>query len=238
MTVYGSGPGAPHDPHVDVGAYVLGVLDYDDMARFEQHLALCPECGRQLEELCGLVPVLAELAPPGTGVPAPPNGDRILGKLVKEVSVERKRRRSRRMFAIAASIAMIIAGPTVALLATRNDQGAQPQPFAASTVTHSGTDATTGAQATVGTIEKKWGTAVALSLRGVDGPVTTCKLVAFGKDGKAQTVSTWSVPAKGYGTADQPEPLELSGGAGMMPSEISHFDVIANNGKKLVSVKM
>jgi Putative zinc-finger len=236
MTVYGSGPGAPHDPHLDVGAYVLGVLDYDDMARFEQHLALCPECGRQLDELSGLVPVLAELAPPGAGVPAPPGGDRILGKLVKDVSVDRKRRKTRRMFAIAASIALIIAGPTVAVLATQNDQ-AETLPFAAA-ATHSGSDTTTGVKATVGTTEKKWGTSVTLSLSGVEGPIRTCKLVAVDSRGNEQTVSTWTVPAAGYGTADQPDPLQLTGGAGLMPSQISQFKVMADHGKQLVSVKM
>ncbi|MDX6329481.1 MAG: hypothetical protein QOI83_1864 [Streptomycetaceae bacterium] len=35
MTVYGYGAEAPHDPHTDVGAYVLGVLDDADMFRFE-----------------------------------------------------------------------------------------------------------------------------------------------------------------------------------------------------------
>jgi hypothetical protein len=236
MTVYGSGPGAPHDPHVDIGAYVLGVLDYNDMARFEQHLALCPECGRQLDELSGLVPVLAELAPPGAGVPAPPDGDRILGKLVKQVSVDRKRRKSRRLFALAASAALIIAGPTVAVLANQNDQ-AEPRPFAGA-VMHSGSDAATGAKATVGTTQKKWGTAVTMSLSGIHGPLATCKLVAVDKKGNEQTVSTWSVPPLGYGTADQPDPLEVTGGAGMMPSQISQFKVVANDSKKLVSVKM
>jgi hypothetical protein len=230
MTVYGSGPGAPHDPHVDVGAYVLGVLDYDDMARFEQHLALCPECGRQLDELSGLVPVLAELAPPGAGVPAPPSGDAMLGKLITKVGADQRKRRSRRWFALAAAAALIITGPTVAVIATQGG-GTSSAPQAV----HSGSNTATGAKATVGTTKKGWGTQVGLSLSGIKGPLV-CRLVAIGKDGSEQTVSTWSVPAAGYGTSAQPQPLELTGGSGMTPADIARFDVVTAQGSKLVSV--
>jgi hypothetical protein len=221
---------------VDVGAYVLGVLDYDDMARFEQHLALCPECGRQLDELSGLVPVLAELAPPGAGVPAPPNGDAMLGKLVKEVSVDRKRRKSRRMFALAASVALIIAGPAVAVIATQNSGQSEQAPLAA--VQHSGSDSKTGVKATVGTTEKKWGTEFTLSLSGVQGPLASCKLVIYDKSGHEETVSNWSVPKGGYGTAEQPDPLTVTGGSSMQSSDISKAEVVTSDGEKLVSVKM
>ncbi|MFD3455676.1 anti-sigma factor family protein [Streptomyces sp. NPDC058691] len=237
MTVYGygSGAGTPHDPHVDVGAYVLGVLDDADMARFEEHLAICHQCGQQLDELSGLVPVLAELAPAGAGAPVLPSGDAGLGKLLGKVSDERKTRARRRMFALAASVALIIGGPTVAVVASGggSDSGAThtyAQEFKSS-------DTSTGVKATVGVNDKKWGTDIGLTLSGVQGPLT-CRLVAIGKDGAQQTVSTWSVPTAGYGTSAQPQPLSLGGSAGMHPDDIARFDVITSQGQRLVSVNV
>lgn len=59
---------------MDVGAYLLGALDDAEMSAFEDHLAGCAECGRHLDELAGLLPVLDELridgAPPHDGADA------------------------------------------------------------------------------------------------------------------------------------------------------------------------
>ncbi|MDX3075333.1 anti-sigma factor family protein [Streptomyces sp. NPDC088354] len=236
MTVYGygSGAGTPHDPHVDVGAYVLGVLDDADMARFEEHLAICHQCGQQLDELSGLVPVLAELAPAGAGAPLPSSDDAVLGKLLGKVSDERRTRARRRMFALAASVALIIGGPTVAVLASGGSDTPATHAYAQE---FKSSDSSTGVKATVGVNEKKWGSEVGLNLSGVQGPLT-CRLVAIGKDGSQQTVSTWSVPTAGYGTSAQPQPLTLDGSAGMQPDDIARFDVITAQGQRLVSVNV
>lgn len=236
MTVYGSGPGAPHDPrdpHVDVGAYVLGVLDDVEMARFEHHLAVCPDCGEQLDELSGLVPILAELGPAGAGSPVPPSGDALLRKLVDRVSTERGVQRRRRWLALVAAAVLVVGGPTAAYLAASSGNSGSTTPIAGET--HTAKDASTGVKATVGLTDKKWGTQVDLTLAGVSGPLT-CRLVAIAKDGSQQTVSTWSVPAAGYGTTSQPTPLTIEGGAGLSPSDITRLDVVTTKGERLVSV--
>ncbi|TKA10203.1 anti-sigma factor family protein [Actinacidiphila oryziradicis] len=232
MTVYGYGAEAPHDPHTDVGAYVLGVLDDADMFRFEQHLAICHQCGQQLDELSGLVPVLAELAPAGAGAPVLPNGEAMLGRLLDSVSVERGRRRRRRWLALAAAAVLVVGGPTVAVIATQSSGSSSSSPMA---MTYTATDATSGVQAKLGMVQKAWGTQVALQLSKVNGPLT-CQLVAVGKDGTQQTVSTWNVSSDGYGTKSQPKPLSVEGGAGLSASNIDRFDVVTSTGKKLVSV--
>jgi hypothetical protein len=236
VTVYGSGPGAPHDPrdpHVDVGAYVLGVLDDIEMARFEHHLAVCPDCGDQLDELSGLVPILAELGPAGAGSPVPPSGDALLRKLVDRVSTERGVQRRRRWLALVAAAVLVVGGPTAAYLAASSGNSGSTAPIAGET--HTAKDASTGVKATVGLTGKKWGTQVDLTLAGVSGPLT-CRLVAIAKDGSQQTVSTWSVPAAGYGTTSQPTPLTIEGGAGLSPSDITRLDVVTTKGERLVSV--
>jgi anti-sigma-K factor RskA len=53
----------PASPHLEVAAYVLGKLEADEAAAFEEHLAGCADCRRQLAELRGLPELLATAAP-------------------------------------------------------------------------------------------------------------------------------------------------------------------------------
>jgi anti-sigma-K factor RskA len=58
----------PVSPHVEVAAYVLGKLEADEAEAFAAHLAGCPDCRRELDELRGLPDLLARAAP---ATPAP-----------------------------------------------------------------------------------------------------------------------------------------------------------------------
>jgi anti-sigma-K factor RskA len=56
-------------PHVDVAGYLLETLTPAERASFEAHLATCPACQHELEELRGLPGLLSE-APEPVEVPA------------------------------------------------------------------------------------------------------------------------------------------------------------------------
>ncbi|PYC69032.1 hypothetical protein C7C46_28670 [Streptomyces tateyamensis] len=92
-----------------------------------------------------------------------------------------------------------------------------------------------GAHAVVGMTAEAWGSAVTLTLDGVGGP-RSCDLVAVGTDGSRQTVTSWTVPAGGYRTRTA-STLTTSGGAGLTPDRIAHFEVRdLDSGQLLVSV--
>ncbi|WNI15266.1 zf-HC2 domain-containing protein [Actinacidiphila sp. ITFR-21] len=227
------------NPHVDVGAYLLGALDDAEMTAFEEHLAGCDECGARLDELTGVVPVLDELRGDGgaaAGYGDPP-GDALLEKLLRQVAEERRRAGRRRLVAVAVAAVLVVGGPTVAVLATGSG-GGRGAPVATATFApdqRSASNPVTGASAVVGITDKKWGTAVDLRLKGVYGPFI-CSLIAVGRDGSNQTVATWSVPHGGYGTGAHPRPLTVHGAAGLRVAQISRFDVRTSDGKLLVSV--
>lgn len=63
--------------HVDVAAYVLGALDDSDNAGFERHLATCPRCQAELDELSGLPSLLDQVR--GSGLLADLLGDDLSG---------------------------------------------------------------------------------------------------------------------------------------------------------------
>lgn len=244
--------------HETVGAYALGILDDAEATAFEAHLAGCEWCAQQLDELAGMEPMLAALADlPGSGTPA--IGDslsarpspRLVEKLVDEVSERRAQKRRRSFYLVAAAAALIIGGPVGVMAVTGGDDGGKA-PVASSTTNPakstfetlsdkaSATDSASKVTATVAMGEKAWGTEVGVELKNVSGP-EKCSLIAVGKDGKRETVSSWSVPEWGYGlpnakTEQAKNPLYVVGGAAFKPNEIDHFEVMTFDGKKLVQV--
>ncbi|MBM7169020.1 zf-HC2 domain-containing protein [Streptomyces sp. G44] len=249
--------------HEAVGAYALGVLDEAERAWFEAHLAGCEPCARQLEEFSAVEPMLAALAdlPGGRGTPetgeplAARPGPRLADRLIGEVSRTRERRRRRGLLLVAAAVALIVGGPLTVLAVTGDGDGGGPDDLAADPHPTSpaedaffhhmdektaATDPATKVSATVGTEKKTWGTHAVLELKNVKGPLK-CSLVAVGKDGTKETVTSWSVPKWGYGIKDSPDkwargPLYVHGGAAMDRNDIDRFEVTTFDGDRLVEV--
>ncbi|MEU4117324.1 zf-HC2 domain-containing protein [Kitasatospora sp. NPDC028055] len=237
-------PGPPGGPsggseHLDVASYVLGLLEPAERAGFELHLADCPQCTGQVGELGFVEPMLGEYVAsaraagldPADFAPVPDG--RLLDRLIAEVAAGRRRGRVRRLVLALAATAMVAAGPavTAAVLTAETTPAvvAVAEQFSAS-------DPATGAKATVGVDGTTWGSRVSLQLSGVQGPLT-CRLVAVSHGGEHQTVTTWYVPADGYGEPDAPGVLRTTGGAAMQPGAIDHFEVrVQNSDALLVSV--
>jgi len=212
--------------HLDVGAYVLGILDQADRERFEAHLAGCPGCAAEVDELAGLEPLLAELAAAGPveSGPAARPSPQLLDSLVGEVASTRRKARTRRLALVAAAAVLIVGGPAATWALSQQD----PQP-AVAVQQFTATDPGTGVSATVGVTPKKWGSEISLALSNVTGP-QNCDLIAVSAKGERQTVSTWAVPPTGYGT----DALRTTGGAGLTPSDIDHFEIRTLDGQRLL----
>ncbi|MCX4749892.1 zf-HC2 domain-containing protein [Kitasatospora sp. NBC_01287] len=246
------GPDPRDDPacperHLDAGAYVLGLLDASDLARFEEHLAHCPRCAEEVASLGRLEPLLAEfkadsaaLVGAGAGAGRGENagrgdrgesgglvgaslagpGPRLLDGLLAEAAATRRRTRVRRRWLVAVAAVLVVGGPA-ATAAVLDGGGTGGAPVAAAAA-HSAS-APDGASASVAVTPTSWGSSVTLRLAGVAGP-RSCDLVAVSTQGARQTVASWTVPAGGYGSAPAAR-LTTSGGTGFQPGEISHFEV-------------
>lgn len=258
------GPQAPNE-HETVGAYALGILDDAEATAFEAHLATCEWCAQQLDELAGMEPMMAALADmQGTGTPAlaesltvKPSA-RLSEKLVDEVAERRASKRRRNFYLVGTAAALIIGGPFAAVATTggsggddgggggrrteASQQAASPaeSAFAAMPDRVTATDPATQVSATVALEKKAWGTETVLELKNLKGP-QKCSLVAVGKNGERETLSSWTVPDWGYGIPDATtekakKPLYVHGGAAFEPNQISHFEVMTFDGKRLVEV--
>jgi anti-sigma-K factor RskA len=81
----------PHDQFADdLALYALNVLEGDDRAALEKHLAACPDCRRELEQLRGDGALLAL----STTGPKPPQRarQRLLEAIAKEAAAESRAR--------------------------------------------------------------------------------------------------------------------------------------------------
>jgi len=230
--------------HTDIGAYVLGLLEPDEAERFEEHLFGCDRCSAELEEFSDLPALLQPLVaedddaePLAVAQPSP----ELLPKVLDEVSGARTRRRRRNLLALAAAVALIVAGPVVGVAIGRHSASTStPTDSVAAELVmmgerHTATNAANGVSAVIGLEQRDWGTHIAVELRGVKGPLT-CDLVAVGKDGSTQVITNWYVPPHGYGVPGHTAPLDLHGGSSMAKSDIDHVEVRTNTQQVLVSV--
>jgi anti-sigma-K factor RskA len=100
--------GVAQTEHPDVAGWVLGVLDSDDSARFEEHLRSCQECQQEVAEL-GPAARLLQTALPAIEVmrtPEPPAelAARTLARVRQAARKPTWRRRSVQLIAVAAAV--------------------------------------------------------------------------------------------------------------------------------------
>jgi hypothetical protein len=242
------------DQHFDVASYALGVLDERDAARFEDHLIECPACAIELESLLPVVDILSEVDADALVATEQSRKDGVvLKQMIGEVRTERRKANSRRLYSLAAavvvfamlSIGALFAGanwlaptktvPEAAASTTPADAGSKeldplPNPDVGlggldlGGDVHDATDSRTGVAALVGFEEKDWGTQISFAVSNIKGP-KVCKLVATRTNGETETLSTWKVGEKGWGTAEQEQPLLLQAATSLRRDEIALVSV-------------
>mgnify|MGYP003112210958 CR=1 FL=1 len=200
--------------HQLLGAYLLGGLEPEEAAAFEQHLGSCADCRQELDELASLpalldaLPVpdavaLAAAAPaaagrePSTSDPAPaavPRG------MLEELSTRRRKARRRWAAALAAAAAACLAlGVLAAPLFNQ-----PPKPDASYSV-----QASDGLQITVGMVKKTWGTELSVDGRSlpVDG---TFSLWVKDSGGGEDRAFAWTATPSGRVRITGATPLQLT----------------------------
>ncbi|MET8904246.1 zf-HC2 domain-containing protein [Streptomyces sp. NPDC048232] len=207
--------------HRDVGAYALGVLDEAEAFRFEDHLMECPRCAAQVTEFGPATRqlMLYRRATPRLVHPLTRPGPRLLDRLLSEVATRHRAGRRRVLYALAAAVVCAVAAPGAVLYAS---QGERAVPLSA-------TDERSGVWARITAEDEVWGTDVRLEVKDGAGP-RPCRLVAVGRDGTEQTITSWNVP----GHDDRPNTMR--GGAALHPDQIARYEVRTAHGEHLVTL--
>ncbi|MGX5187372.1 anti-sigma factor family protein [Streptomyces avermitilis] len=208
--------------HRDVGAYALGVLDEAEAFRFEDHLMECPSCTAQVTEFrpAARQLMLYRRATPRAVHPFAAPGPRLMERLLGEVATRHRSGRRRWLYAVAAAVVFAVGGPVVAMVAGHDSASTEL----------TATGAKTGVWAQVTTQERVWGSEIDVTVKDASGP-HSCRLIAVGKDGSEQTVTTWMAPSHDGG------PTTMQGGAALRPDEIEHYDIRTGNGQLLLTLR-
>lgn len=224
---------AINDAHIDLGAYVLGLLEEQDKAAFEAHLATCASCKAELAGLSPVAAMLDGLEP----VELPRDAETArspVDLLRKRAALSRRRFRWQAALGAAACVAAVGGGAAIGVAAA-----SQHAPVAGPVLAgqqHTASDATTGVTGTVGLVAKAWGTQVTLDLADVRGPLE-CQLIAVSKTGAQKVVVGWFVPAPGDGVPGHPAHLVVQGGTGIPLTDLAHFKVtVVPGGKALLTI--
>lgn len=226
--------------HEDVAAYALGLLDEQERHAFERHLHGCPSCADEVGAFAAMGELMRGVDP--DDLHQEPADPQVESLLVRRAAVERRRRTLHRAFMSAAACFLIATGVFLAVNATTSGPNPDSVHSPARALLMTGrtypvNDSATGVSGVVGVEGKGWGTHVALELKGVKGPLK-CRLMAFGDDGRSETVASWGVPDKGYGVPGSPDPLLLHGGTSLPQDELNHFTIETLDGRILATVQV
>ncbi|MGW4979529.1 anti-sigma factor family protein [Streptomyces mirabilis] len=256
---------AEHDAlRLALGGYVLGTLPPAEMEQARAHLADCAECQAEHAQLAGLpalmatvteaeaagrtVPVAGEdladrlvaraaesaqgSSPVRPTAPAAPQAG-VLERLLQQAAARRRRTWRLQLAGAAASLTFIaaaIGGTWLAVTGTVGSQATQPGPTAPTAFrTFSGSDPVTGVTASVKVSPSAWGSVLQVSAKGAPAGIT-CRLQAVGPGGARADGATWRA-------GEYPPGTTIPGAVAMSPGVIEHFEIVAGNGQKLVTMQ-
>ncbi|MCX5425337.1 zf-HC2 domain-containing protein [Streptomyces sp. NBC_00078] len=210
--------------HRDVAAYALGVLDEADAFRFEDHLMECTRCAASVTEFGPITRqmMLYRRSTPRFVSPLTRPGPQLLDRLLAAVATRHRAGRRRFLYAVAASLVIGVAGPGLTMMAEGSTRNAA--------VRMAATDTKSGVWAQVTTQDEKSGSRVKLEVKDGAGP-RSCRLIAIGRDGSEQTVSSWTVPGH------DARPITVQGSSAMHTGEIARYEVRTATGEHLVTLQ-
>jgi len=234
--------GAQHPEFL--GAYAMGLVDDDERAEIEAHLATCATCREEIAQLSGLrgmldaVPrgaVLDDLAALEAAERSAPGGDDdlLLRRTLRELRDETRRSRRTRLLGVAAGIVAVAGLAGVGGLVLGQSGEANP-PAVAQPPAREGTatDPVTGVGMTarITPAGDSW-TRLNVSVTGVE-PGTLCQIVAVAADGHRDVAGSWVVGEPRPGVPRR----GVDGSTAIAPADLARVEIVDGTGKRLVSM--
>ncbi|MGW7539641.1 zf-HC2 domain-containing protein [Streptomyces sp. NPDC054770] len=257
---------AEHDDlRLALGGYVLGTLPAAETERMRVHLAECDECRAEHIRLAGLPALLAtvtaaEAEAAGRAMPAadadladrlvaqaaesaqvpspePPRVSTpqvgVLESLLQRAAARRRRSRRLQLAGAAASLTFVAAavgGTWLAAVGSVTSEATPPGATApTASRTFSGSDPATGVSASVKVYPSAWGSVLQVHAKGAPAGIT-CRLQAVGPGGARSDGATWRA-------GEYPPGTTVPGAVAMSPGDIEHFEILAGDGQKLVTIR-
>lgn len=225
-----------------LGAHVLGGLPDDEARALDDHLASCPHCRREVDDLAAVRSALDEV-PPEAFLDGPPNdADLLLARTLARARTEGRGARRIRLLvtgvaAAAAALALLGAGVALGRGGERRVLVERPQVATSAPAPPAGTrvasaTAPDGARLTV-RVEPATGW-VRVNAAVANVPAGQhCRLVVVARDGHGETAGSWLVSAKG-----EAEGTTLDGSALVAPEDVAAVRVENVDGHEFVTVRL
>ncbi|WP_459740385.1 zf-HC2 domain-containing protein [Streptomyces sp. E-15] len=170
--------------------------------------------------------------PATSAAPRTPEGG-ALERLLQQAATRRRRTWRLQLAGAAASLVLVAAAAGGTWLAAVGTVGSVATPPGASTSavtrTFSGTDSSTGVSASVKVSPSAWGSVLQVTAKGAPAG-TTCRLQAVGPGGTRAYAGTWWAGQYPPGTV-------IPGAVAMTPEAIQHFEILGDDGQKLVTIR-
>jgi anti-sigma factor RsiW len=212
--------------HTDVGAYALGLLEPADRQAFEEHLAGCPACAAELEELSAMKGLLTGIGPVDAPLGEPTDAE-VTDLVHRRAAAQRRRVRGQSLLAAAAAVVLLAVGVGVGLATAPKAAAPVARPLVVLSVQQgaraAGANPRTGVTGAAALVSKPFGTQVTLNLK-MRGPLE-CQIVAVSKTGERTVVATWFVPPVDFGGAKHPAPLHIEGWTTIKTGDLARIDV-------------
>ncbi|MEU4470090.1 zf-HC2 domain-containing protein [Micromonospora sp. NPDC023888] len=234
----------PASDHMDIGGYLLGELDQEQVRQAEEHLASCAECRAEVESLQGWKTALGAV-PEAMLLDGPPEGgDLMLQRTLRQIRSESAGRRQRRGLLLSSAAAVVVAAAIsggVLLGRTTGaspDSTAQPAPSASTTSADpatryaSVTDPTTGTRLTVAVTPAAGWVRVNAAVSGVPAG-ERCRLMVIGRDGSTVQAGSWLVSPKAA-----TDGITLDGSALIDTAQVDAVRVETTDGKEYATAKL
>ena len=233
-------PGSPHhgpqehDPG-ELGALALGLLDPQRTRAVEEHLARCPACRRDLEDLTAVTDLLGEV-PPEALLEGPPDGDLVLHRTLRQIRAEaaadRRRRLVPRIAAAVAAVAVLAGGGIAVGRATAPAPVvvAAPVAPAANAITLRGDGVPGVTMAAVVSPAAGW-VRVSANVKGVPRG-ERCRVIVLARDGSREVAAAWLASARG-----EREGTQVDGAAIVAPDQVAGVAVENEAGEEYVVLR-
>jgi anti-sigma factor RsiW len=202
---------------------LTGVADQ----QVDEHLAQCPGCRQEHDDLRAVVDLMVYAPAPEPAVV--PVGDIALQRLLGAAARERRRRRRLTVLSAVAAVVLLLIVPFGVLAAHLGQSSGVPPAVAVAHPTQfHATNQQTGVTALAALTPSAAGTDIDLSVTGV-APMTTCSLVAVQRAGPSRVLLTWQATYRGS--------AQVRTGVAVPMAQISRLELVdVANGHLLVSV--
>lgn len=213
----------------DLGAHALGLLSAAEVKVLESHLAQCPDCRRESDELRATASVIAAV-PPETFISEPPGSDLALHRTLRQIRKETgsPARGDHLLRAVAAAAVVVTALLGAAAIGRTTAPALEGPAATASTRVGEGSTGAITMAASV-TPAEGW-VRVAAEVSGIPTG-QRCSLVVVDRDGSQHVAASWVVGGREPGTG-----TTVYGSAIVAPEQVARVAVRNSAGSILVAV--